>query len=144
MKTVTNPVTLANDLRPVLLKLSRQVRRELHELDVTAGQVSILAHIGNEAGIGIRGLARLEGVSQPRMSKVVQELLVAGLVHRYPGDDRRRVGLELTPRGAGVLRSVKRRRTAWLAGRLERLDPAELEQLDAAVPLLARLLEDPE
>jgi DNA-binding MarR family transcriptional regulator len=144
MKTVTDPVVIANELRPVLLKLSRQVRRELHELDVTAGQVSILAHISNRPGIGVGALAELEGVSAPRMSKVVHELLAAELLTSERGTDRRRVGLEVTQRGSTVLRSVKKRRTAWLAARLERLEPEELEALEAAIEPLTKLLKGAE
>ena len=144
MKTVTDPVVIANELRPVLLKLSRQVRRELHELDVTAGQVSILAHISNRPGIGVGALAELEGVSAPRMSKVVHELHAAELLTSERGTDRRRVGLEVTPRGNTVLRSVKKRRTAWLAARLQRLEPEELEALEAAIEPLTKLLKGAE
>jgi DNA-binding MarR family transcriptional regulator len=144
MNTVTDPLTVANELRPVLLRLSRQLRRELHELDVTAGQASILGHIGHTPGIGLGRLAELEGVSRPRMSKVVQELQAADLVAGERGEDRRRVGLRLTPLGRNVVQSIKRRRTAWLAARLDRLDPAELEAVEAAIPHLARLLEEPE
>jgi len=89
MKTVTDPVTIANELRPVLLKLSRQVRRELHELDLTAGQVSVLGYIANHPDIGVGALAELEGVSAPRMSKVVRELCAAELVSSERGSDRR-------------------------------------------------------
>jgi DNA-binding MarR family transcriptional regulator len=144
MKTVTDPLVVANELRPVLLKLSRQLRRELHELDVTAGQVSILARIAKQPDMGIRQLAELEGVSAPRMSKVIQEMLVAGLVYRHRGVDRRRVGLDVTPRGKTVLRSVRKRRTAWLAERLEQLESAELAALEAAIAPLMRMVEDDE
>jgi DNA-binding MarR family transcriptional regulator len=132
---------VANELRPVLLRLARRLRRELHHLDVTSGQVSILGHVAENPGIGIRGLAELEGVSQPRMSKAVQTLMTAGLLSSARGEDRRRVGVGLTPGGAAVLRSIRRRRTAWLAKRLERLDPDELATLEAAIVPLARLLE---
>lgn len=142
MKTVTDPVVVANELRPVLLKLARQLRRELHELGVTGGQVAVLAHVAREPGIGVGRLAELEGVSRPRMSKVVQDLCAADLVATERGSDRRRVGLALTPRARTVLKSVKRRRTAWLASRLERLAPEELDALEAAIPFLERLLED--
>ena len=40
-----------------------------------------------------------------------------------------------------MLRAVRRRRTAWLASRLGRLSPAELEALEAALEPLERLLE---
>jgi DNA-binding MarR family transcriptional regulator len=142
---VTDSVTLANRLRPVLLKLNRHLRRELHSLDVTAGQVAVLAAIRNAPGIGVRELADREGMSSPGMSKYVARLEAAGLVTRAPvGDDRRRVGLLLTEDAQRVLRSVRSRRTAWLASRLERLTHAEVEAVDAAIEPLMRLLEDGE
>ena len=94
-------------------------------------------------GIGAGGLAEREGVSRPRVSKVVQELVAAGLLVGERGSDRRRVGLELTPAGHAVLKSIRRRRNAWLASRLRMLDPEDVEQLEAAIPLLAKLLEAP-
>lgn len=142
---VTDSVTLANRLRPVLLKLHRHLRRELHSLDVTAGQVAVLAAIRNSPGIGVRELADREGMSSPGMSKYVARLEAAGLVRRAPvGDDRRRVGLLLTDDAQRVLRSVRSRRTAWLAARLKRLTDHEVEAIDAAIEPLMRLLEDGE
>ena len=136
-----DPTTLANRLRPALLRLNRELRRELHSLSVTGGQVSLLIKIQKEPGIEIRELARWERMSTPGMSKYVSRLEAAGLLRRIQLTDRRRVGLELTPEGARVLSSVKRRRTAWLAQRLRGLSPAELETVDAAVEPLLKLLE---
>ncbi|HEX7309681.1 MAG TPA: MarR family transcriptional regulator [Gaiellaceae bacterium] len=136
-----DPTTLANRLRPALLRLNRELRRELHSLTVTGGQVSLLIKIQKERGIEIRELARWERMSTPGMSKYVSRLEAAGLVRRTQLADRRRVGLELTPEGARVLSSVKRRRTAWLAERLRGLSPTELEAVDAAVEPLLKLLE---
>jgi DNA-binding MarR family transcriptional regulator len=138
---VTDPVVLANRLRPVLHKLNRHLRRETHSLGVTSGQVSLLAEIGRSPGIGVRELAALERMSSPGMSKYVARLEQAGLVRRTETADRRRVGLELTEEGQRVLRSVRSRRTAWLASRLRGLDPDDLAAVEAAVEPLARLLE---
>jgi DNA-binding MarR family transcriptional regulator len=55
-------------------------------------------------------------------------------------DDRRRVGLDLTPEGVKLLKRVKARRTTWLASRLAALDPAELEQIERALEPLRRVL----
>jgi mRNA-degrading endonuclease toxin of MazEF toxin-antitoxin module len=41
-----------------------------------------------------------------------------------------------------VLRRVRSLRTAWLASRLGRLDPGELEAVEAAIGPLARLLDE--
>ncbi len=44
--------TVANELRPVLLRLARELRREIHSIGVTGGQVSILAAIPNADRLG--------------------------------------------------------------------------------------------
>ena len=103
---------LANRLRPVLLKLNRELRREIHSLGVTGGQVGLLVQIKTRPGIGMRELASIERMSVPGMSKFIGRLEEAGLVQRAAvAGDQRRVGLSLTPAGQKVLRSVKSRRT---------------------------------
>ena len=139
----TDTTAVANRLRPVLLKLNRELRHEVHSLGVTGGQVSLLVQIKYHPGIGMRELAALERISVPGMSKFVGRLEEAGLVERAPVEgDQRRVGLTLTPAGQRVLRSVKSKRTAWLAERLRQLDPDELEAIDAAIEPLAHLLDE--
>ena len=134
---------LANRLRPVLLKLYRELRREIHSLGVTGGQVSLLVAIKYSPGIGVRELAARERMSVPGMSKFIARLEEAGLVEAEPvAGDKRRVGLKLTNDGQRVLRSVKSKRTAWLAKRLRELDDDQLEALDAAVEPLTLLLGD--
>jgi DNA-binding MarR family transcriptional regulator len=139
--TAIDPITVANRLRPVLLQLNRELRREIHSLGVTGGQVSLLVQMQKQPGIGIRELAQLERMSAPGMSKYVSRLEASGLVERTELPDRRRVGLRLTDEGERVLRSVKKRRTAWLASRLRGLTGKELEAVDAAIEPLVRLLE---
>lgn len=140
-----DPTVLANRLRPVVLQLNRQLRREIHSLGVTGGQVSLLVQIKYRPGVGIRELAALERMSVPGMSKFISRLEEAGLVQRAPvTGDQRRVGLTLTAAGQKVLRSVKSKRTAWLSARLRELDPDQLEAIDAAIEPLAHLLGDDE
>jgi DNA-binding MarR family transcriptional regulator len=140
--TVRAPVDVANRLRPVLLQVVRELRREVHPLGVTGGQVSLLVQIKRNPEIGVRELAALERVSPAAMSGAVDRLERAELVRRQANlVDRRRQGLKVTPAGERVLRAVKRRRTAWLASKLERLSSDELEAIDAAVEPLTFLLE---
>jgi DNA-binding MarR family transcriptional regulator len=136
-----DPTAVANRLRPALLRLSRELRREIHSLGVTGGQVSLLNQVRYDPGIGVRELAARERMSPAGMSKYVASLEQAGLLRRNELPDRRRIGLELTEEGARVLASVKRRRTAWLASRLRELAPNELDAIDAAVEPLLKLLE---
>ena len=139
----TDTTALANRLRPLLLKLNRELRREIHSLGVTGGQVSLLVAIKYAPGIGVRELAAQERMSVPGMSKFVSRLEAAGLVKAEPVEgDKRRVRLTLTVDGHRVLRSVRSRRTAWLAKRLRGLDEEQLEALDAAVEPLTLLLEN--
>jgi DNA-binding MarR family transcriptional regulator len=138
-------VEVANRLRPVLLQLVRELRREVHPLGITGGQVSLLVQIKRKPGIGVRGLAALERVSPAAISGAVDRLQRAGLIQRRTdAADRRRQGLTVSPAGERVLRAVKRRRTAWLASKLERLSDEELEAVDAAIEPLTFLLEDAE
>src|SRR6266545_7460852 len=138
--TAADPISVANRLRPTLLQLNRELRREVHSLGVTGGQVSLLVQIQRTPGIGVRELAQRERMSAPGMSKYIARLEGAGLLRREELEDRRRVGLRLTEQGERVLRSVKKRRTAWLAARLRGLAEHELEAIDRAVEPLTRLL----
>ena len=143
LTTAADPVTVANRLRPVLLKLNRHLRREIHSLGVTGGQVSLLVTIQARPGIGVRELAALERMSAAGMSKYVGRLEAAALVEREASSaDRRRIGLRVTPEGERVLRSVKSRRTAWLAARLRQLSDEELEAVDAAIEPLRELIDE--
>jgi DNA-binding MarR family transcriptional regulator len=136
-------LAVAEGLRPVLLRVGRELRREAREVGVSPEQVSLLVAIKYAPGIGVGALATRERVSAPAMSNHVDRLERDGLVERTPSaDDRRRVGLTLTDEGRRVLRRVRSRRTAWLASRLGRLDPAELEAVEAAIGPLARLLDE--
>ncbi len=142
MQARAEPVAVANGLRPVLLKLGRELRRETRQLGVTAAQAALLHLIHKNPGIGVRELAAREGISAPGMSGYVDRLEAAKLVTRTrSAKDRRRIGLALTPEGTRVLRAVRSRRTAWLAARLRGLEPEQLAAIEAALAALAELLE---
>ena len=142
VRVVNDPMTLANRLRPVILRLGRELRREIHSLGVSGGQVSLLISIKQQPGITAAELAERERVSAPGMSGQLVRLEAAGLIERVRAADRRRIGLFLTDEGERVLRSVRKRRTAWLVERLERLEPEERERVDAAMDALERLLDE--
>ena len=132
---------MANRLRPVLLRLTRELRREIHSLGVTGGQVSLLVAIKYAPGVGVRELAAQERISPAAISKAVTRLEQQELVERRPSEeDRRRVGLYVTETGHQVLRSVRSRRTIWLAERLKGLSPAELAAVEAALEPLEGVL----
>ncbi len=138
---ISDPLTVANELRPILLRLARELRKEAEGLGVTSRQVTLLWLIRNRPGLSLRELASEERISAPALSGHVDRLEKAGLIERTrDGSDRRRVGLTLTDEGARVLKRVRARRTSWLAGRLKGLEPDELEAIEAALEPLRRLL----
>jgi DNA-binding MarR family transcriptional regulator len=144
-KTAVDTVALADALRPALLQVGRELRREARALGASPEQVALLVSIKYAPGIGIRELAARERVSPPAMTKHVDRLERDGLVERKPSeDDRRRVGIRLTEDGQRLLRRVRSRRTAWLAQRLGELDEDALAAIAAAVEPLEQLLHEDE
>jgi DNA-binding MarR family transcriptional regulator len=142
VRVVNDSMTVANRLRPVILRLGRELRREIHSLGVTSGQVSLLAAIKHDPGITATELAERERVSAPGMSGHLVRMEAAKLIERTRASDRRRIGLFITPDGDKVLKSVRKRRTAWLVERLERLEPDERDTVENAIDAIEKLLGD--
>lgn len=139
-ETRLDTLGIADRIRPILLQVSRELRREARKVGVSPEQVALLVAIKYTPGIGVRELAARERVSPPAMSNHVDRLERHGLVARTPHEtDKRRVGLTLTDEGQRVLRRVRSRRTAWLAQRLGELSQDELAAIDAAIEPLSRL-----
>jgi DNA-binding MarR family transcriptional regulator len=136
------PELVASELRPVLLRLARELRKETEQLGVTARQVTLLWLVKRRPGLSLAELAAEEGISAPALSGHVDRLERVHLLERVrSSEDRRRVGLRLTEDGVRLLRRVRARRTTWLADRMRALEPEELAAVDAAVPALWRLVE---
>lgn len=140
-EVTVDSLTVANQLRPVLLRLARELRQETEQLGVTGRQVSVLWLIRGNPGMSLRELAAAERISAPALSGHVDRLEKAGLLDRVRDEaDRRRVGLALTDEGERLLRRVRARRTTWLAERLRALEGDELTAIEAAIEPLGRLL----
>jgi len=143
-KKAQDAMTVADRLRPTLLHLARELRRE-KIAGVSPQQVGLLVSIKYAPGVTVGELAAEERVSTAAMSKRVSRLERDGLVARTQSEtDRRCVGLTLTDEGQRTLRRVRSRRTAWLASRLETLSRAELAAIGAALAPLTRLVADEE
>ena len=142
-EVIVDAESVAAELRPVLLRVARELRMETEQLGITARQATLLWLVRRSPGLSLAELAAEEGISPPAMSGHVDRLERAGLIERVRSEeDRRRVGLRLTDDGARLLRSVRARRTTWLTGRLGALSPSELEAVHAAIAPLSRLIGD--
>ena len=141
-ETTLSTQELAEELRPAVLRLARNLRRETESLGVTSLQVTLLWLVRSRPELSLRELAAEEGISAPSVSGHVDRLEALGLLRRIRSTaDRRRVGLELTPEGQSLLKRVRARRTTWLAERLALLTDGERERLEAALPTLYALTE---
>jgi DNA-binding MarR family transcriptional regulator len=144
-KNRLDTVAIADGLRPVLLRVGRELRREARAVGISPEQVSLLVAVKYTPGIGIRDLAARERISAPALTKHVDRLERDGLVVRTPSaSDKRRIGVALTEAGQRALRRVRSQRTAWLATRLRGLDTDELAAVEAAIEPLSRLLKEAE
>lgn len=138
---IADPLAVANQLRPVLLRLARELRQETEQLGITSRQVTLLWLVRHNPGMSMRELAAEERISAPALSGHVDRLEKAGLLERVRDEgDRRRVGLTLTEEGERLLRRVRARRTTWLTERLRGLDDDEVAAIEVAIEPLGKLL----
>src|SRR5277367_6841547 len=100
---------LAEQLRPALRRLFRQLRRHSDYQDISPLHLPLLAHVMETPGIGVGELAQLEGLRSPTMTGHINSMVAAGLVKRTePADgDRRRVGLVATAHGRAVIEAKR-------------------------------------
>lgn len=130
-----SPEALADALRPVVLRLSRHIRREAQRLGASALDAQLLAYLKRNPGVGVSELAERERISKAAMSAHVKRLEEAGWVAREEDDpdDRRRVGLFVTKAGRKALDDIRKLRNDWLAARLSELSASERAWLAAAL-----------
>jgi DNA-binding MarR family transcriptional regulator len=133
---------LATRLRLVITRSARRLRQQ-SDPALSPTQAAALATIERAGPLTPSELARIERVQRPTISRVTARLGQAGLLERLPDKlDGRGVRLRVTPEGRRTLRELRNRKTAYLAERLERLDPEDRAVLAQASALLERLLED--
>jgi len=133
---------LAADLRLAVARLSRRLRQ--HSVGgLSPSQVSAMASLDCHGPVPIGRLSRLEGVSAPTMTRIVDRLEHQGLMTRRidPADGRSAV-VEMTPEGTSALARLRHERTAFLAERLAGLGAEDIVALTAALPALRLLAEE--
>jgi DNA-binding MarR family transcriptional regulator len=134
--------SLSEDLRFVLHRLFRQVRRDSQDLGVSPCHLLLLAAIREKPGIGVAELAQLERLRGPTVSAHINALEALGLVKRSPPDpnDRRHVGLVVTKKGTTIIEAIKRSRADWLTRKLAELPPAERAAIRNAIAPLREIV----
>jgi DNA-binding MarR family transcriptional regulator len=128
-----------------LLETIRSLRRRLDaERTLSAGKLGILHHLTEVPRATAGELARRLRVSPQAISLAARELEALGLILRNQDDeDRRRVWFALAPSGRARYWEENSAALTWLSGALdERLTPAEVHALAAALPVLAKLVDE--
>ena len=131
----------ADRIHSAAIHLLRYARRE----DVASGlgpaRLSALSVVVFAGPLTLGELAAAEGVRPPTMSRLVDALGDAGLVHRREhGSDRCIVRIVATAKGTRLLQRARGRRIAALVDVLRDLDGREVRVVAEAAELIERAL----
>lgn len=138
MTTKTEPSL--DELAGVVERLTTWLRRSTVVPGYSVTSRLTLARLQADGPARISDLARLEGVTQPAMTGLVNRLESEGLVTRTADPtDARAALVALTGSGRAFVAARRVERARVLAGRVERLSDADRSAILAALPALDRL-----
>jgi len=127
-------------LRLALLRVARRLRQNASGM--TQSQLSALTSVQRDGPLTIGQLAAIENVQPPSVSRIVGALEGEGWVARVADPTDGRVALvTTTDAGDRQLAQLRADRDAWLARRLDGLDPDDVATLFGAIGALERLFE---
>jgi DNA-binding MarR family transcriptional regulator len=131
---------LATMLRPLLLRVTRNMRSQRVDSSITLAELSALHTVTKDGPMTTSDLAGREGVRPPTTTKVIAKLEHLGLLaRRAHATDKRQWLLVATEAGKTLVEAENRSRTAWLSQRLSDLTPDERMLLLLAVPVLTKI-----
>jgi DNA-binding MarR family transcriptional regulator len=132
---------LAARLRMAIARMARFLRQQ-DQGELTATFKSALATIDKCGPMTLGEVAARERIAPPSVTKAVEKLVTLGLVSRRVDPTDRRVSLvSITEDGQRHLAANRARRDEWLAGRMEHLDPSEVQRLVDALGALEHLVD---
>jgi DNA-binding MarR family transcriptional regulator len=105
-------------------------------------QIAVLRRLSHSGGRTPAQLADDLHLARPTISNLVRDLTADGLIERRPAPtDGRSVVLVPTARAEAMLNAFRQGRSEVMAHAMASLPPADRESLSAALPALARLLD---
>jgi DNA-binding MarR family transcriptional regulator len=131
-------------LRAVIGRLSRRLRPTSAgtAAGLTPTRVSVLLRVVREGPTRLSEIAEEEGINPTMLSRVVADLVVAGLLERTSDDrDRRAAWVKATRAGRKLAERMRRERTDALNLALAELDETDRRRLETVLPALERLAE---
>ncbi|MFF1571459.1 MarR family winged helix-turn-helix transcriptional regulator [Leifsonia sp. NPDC058292] len=131
---------LSSALRIAVARLSRRLRAEKADHELSDTQIATLAFVVRSGARTIGQLSEFERVKPPSMNRTINHLEAAGYVVRTPdADDGRKVVVTATDDGRELVAETRRRRDAWLHKRLRGLTPEQRETLAEAAAIMREL-----
>ena len=131
---------LAHEILDVVPVIMRTIRREMRSQrgpDLSVPQYRAMYFIRSHPGASLSGVAEHVGLTLPSVSKLVDGLVLRGLVTRQEsGEDRRKIDLKLTQQGDSILEAAYQHTQACLANMLAGLSASEKEQVIEAMRVL--------
>jgi DNA-binding MarR family transcriptional regulator len=116
------------------------LRAERPENGLSLTKLSLLGHLYRKGSVSAAELAALDRVQPQSLTRVIAELMEAGLISRREDlSDRRRWLLDITGEGLAMLTHDMQQRDAWLAEAMGELSVTEQELLRLAAQLMERL-----
>jgi len=149
MQTTSAPVTeIAARLRLAVVRTARRLRQDAYEAEgdgvLSPTLTAALATVERFGPLTPSELAEREQIRRPTATRIVAHLVDLGHATRTPdASDGRSCLVAATPQGRALLKRLRSRKNAYLARRMRRLDPEEVETLERAADILERLLDDP-
>jgi len=132
--------TVVVDLTLAVGQLVRRLRSEANPSELNLSQMSALARLEQIGPMTTADLARADAMKPQSMGTVLLSLEQEGLVRRQPHPtDGRQVLFALTETGMEERRRRHIAKRDWLVAAAVKLDPAELQTLAAAIPLIRQL-----
>ena len=141
MRTTPLP-DLASRLRLDISRMARRLRQEAGA-DLSPSMNAALATIERHGPLTPSELAERERVQRPTVTRVLARLEEAGLVVRAADPQDRRCSLvSISDDGRALLGAMRERKDAFLARRIDALEPADREALDRAAAIIERMLKE--
>jgi DNA-binding MarR family transcriptional regulator len=132
--------SVAAHLRVVVARTARRLRQEAGT-DLSPSQTSALAAIERHGPLTPSELAACERIQRPTATRVLARLEESGLIERHADPtDRRSSLVSISSDGDALLEDLRTRKDAFLARRLDALEPDELAVLERAADILERVL----
>lgn len=134
----------ASQLRTAIVRTARVLRQDAAtETGLGPSTTAALATINRDGPLTPSELADIERVKRPSMTRTLACLDREGLIERTPDPaDGRSSLVSISAAGRELLARQRRRKSAYLARRLRKLDAEEIATLARAAEILERIRED--